>query len=657
MKPAKPTSDLRERLRARSYGELLEVGLFWLEISGAPPPAEALVEALAAAMLDPDRIASRIRALADKPKAVLAATLRSPSFSLASTAHAATGLKGYEFDTAAADLVKRGFLFAERRGAAVLYRPAEETAVPLAEAMSQDGRPLEAIFSRAGFVRAARGAAPPPGAAARASLAERVESAAARGGGLARDVVMRFGGLLTRTSFEKLDPGRSTWDRRRIREALEEGGLGTATRLSLEEYGVALRDEAIVAFHETLAEALAEAEPLDPSAFRIASAGVDGLADLAAIVSRVHASGARLTLASRLYKTSRRALGEEMVSKETAGAEEILDFLLQFARHAELVAPGPDQKLGPAPGAAAFEALPLREKLRRVVAFSLGERAAPEIDFHLRRLRKTLLACAAGMRPGVFVPAGALPALARNRYFAEMDRLQVKEQYQSLYQHAHAPRAADPLALTFGALLFVTRRLHPLGLFDLGFANGRVEAVRLTPLGAEVLSGEEPRRAEPAERALIVNPDFEIVVFPEAAEPELLYALARFGRRTKADRVSTYRLSRESVSQAAAGGLSGDEIVATLERNARSALPQNVAVTVRDWATPARIHATAGTFFIEADDPETLDTLLLRIPGLRALVTRRVSDRTAELDWPPRDPGLEAELRRRGIRIEAEPAS
>jgi len=650
---------LRERLRTRSYGELLEVALFWLDIAGAPPPHEAIVEPLVAAMVDPDRIASRIRALGEKPKTVLAATLRAPGRVLASTAHASTGLKGYEFDGAAADLVKRGFLFAERKGATVTYRPADEAATALAEALSQDGRALDSIFSRAGFRRAGGAHCPD------APLADRVEAAAAAGGDLVRDLVLRYGGLLTRASFEKLDAGSRgsvKWDRPRLRAALEGSGLGTATRLSLEEYGIALRDEALIAFHETLAEAILEAEPLDPSkeGLETAAAGVDALSDLGAIVSRVRASGAKLTLASRLYKTSRRALGDELLS--TGGAlgpadddAELLDFLVQFARHARLVAPGADQRLEPAPGAAAFEALPLREKLRRVIAFALSERAAPEVDFHLRRMRKTLLVCAAAMRPGAFVPAGALPAVARNRYFAEMDKLQVKEGFQNLYLHAHAPPPADPLALTYAALRFVTKRLHPLGIFDLGLRAGRVEAIRLTQLGADVLAGESKAPAPPpaSGRALIVNPDFEIVVFPEAATPDLLYALSRFAKRAKADRVSTYRMTRESVARAAAAGIGADDILEALERSARAEVPQNVAVTVRDWATTAsaRILATPhGGFLLEANDAETLDALL-RAPGLaEALAPRRVSPTTAEIQAPPATGPLADELRRRGVR-------
>jgi hypothetical protein len=649
-------TDLRSRLRARSYGELLETALFWLDVKGAPPPAEAIVDPLAEAMLDADRVASRLRSIGEKPKAVLAATLRTPGASFASTQHAATGLKGYEFDSAAAELVKLGFLFAERRGGAVVYRAADDAVAALAEALSQDGRSLDTVFSRAAFA-ASRGADP----AREGPLAPRVEAAAARAGDVVRDLVLRFGGLVTRATFEKLDSGGgperdgAEWDRTRLREALESAGVGTAARLSLEEYGIALRDEALVAFHETLAEAIAEAEPLDPAGLEIASAGVDGLADLFAIVSRVRASGARLTLASRLYKTSRRVLGAEMVSKEGAGpAEEMLDFLVQFARHARLVEEGPDQRLAPAAGAAAFEALPLREKLRRVVAFSLGERSEPALDFHLRRMRKTLVACAARLRPGDFVPAGVLPALARNRYFAEMDRLEVREQYQTLYQHLKAPPTADPLALVYGALRFVTRRLHPLGIFDLGLRAGRVEALRLTELGAEVLSGAEPRRGEgaaPVPGALIVNPDFEVVVFPDGATPEVLYALSRFSTRVKSDTVATYRLTRESVARAAAGGLSADEIVLALEEHARAAVPQNVAVTIRDWARAARLHVGSATPLLEASDAESLESLL-RIDGLAALVVRRVSDTTVELSAVPREEGLLRELARRGVRVD-----
>ncbi len=647
---APPDQTLRGRLAARSYAELLEASLFWLEAGVASPPPGAIVEPLARAMLDPDRISNRLRLLSAKAKTVLGAVLCASEGALQSTQWASTGLRGYEVESAAGELVRRAFLFAERRHGAVTYRVAADARPALAEALSQDGRPIDSVFSREGFFRHRGGGVLPQG-----RLADRIESARRSAGDIVPEVISRFGGLLTRSSHARLE-GASEFDRARLRAALEENGLGTALRLSLEEYGIALRGDTVVAFHETLEEALLEGTPAagggepPPS---IACAGVDGLNDLTALVGRLHASGARLTLASRLTKPSRRALLEEMTTRDEKGAGEFLEFLLRFARSADLVAPGKGQRLVPSSGASAFEALSLREKLRKLVAYALHERADSDVDFHMKALRPALLEIAAALPPAAFVPAALLNAAARNRTFARLDRQKARERYQELFQHGHAPRPSDPLALAYAAHRFVAGRLHPLGLVDLAYRGTRVEAVRLTALGAEVLTGAEPGDGGGPSRALIVNPDFEVVVFPEATSPELLYSLSRFARRTKADLVSTYRLTRESVAQAAASGMSAEEIVETLARHARAPLPESVAVALRDWSFGGRLLTTSGGApLLEAGDKGTLDTLLLRVPGLESLVVRKVSETAAELRPGPLPEAIAAELGRRGVRIE-----
>src|SRR5262249_6712554 len=186
------------------------------------------------------------------------------------------------------------------------------------------------------------------------------------------------------------------------------------------------------------------------------------------------------------------------------------------------------------------------------------------------------------------------------------------------------------------------------GLFDLGLRNGRLEAVRLTELGAQVLAGAPVPAPRPDAKALIVNPDFEIVVFPEASDPELLYALARFSRRVKGDRVSTVRLSRESVLQAAATGMSADDILETLASRSRTPIPQGVAYNVRDWAKGLRFVEVRTTCLLEAGDAETVERILA-LPGMDSLAARRVSERVIELSREPEDPALIEELRRLGV--------
>ncbi|HUY78908.1 MAG TPA: hypothetical protein VMV29_19200, partial [Ktedonobacterales bacterium] len=142
--------------------------------------------------------------------------------------------------------------------------------------------------------------------------------------------------------------------------------------------------------------------------------------------------------------------------------------------------------------------------------------------------------------------------------------------------------------------------LYELGIVALGYdresapgprENTNPDAFMLTELGAEVLHSELSAGKQPAERALIVQPNFQALLM-EPSMP-VLYWLARFASLDQVGRVSRFTLTREALARGLqlgerpTPGLSPatiDDVVAFLEAHTQKALPQNVVYTMRDWA-------------------------------------------------------------------------
>src|SRR5262249_13391879 len=142
--------------------------------------------------------------------------------------------------------------------------------------------------------------------------------------------------------------------------------------------------------------------------------------------------------------------------------------------------------------------------------------------------------------------------------------------------------------------------LYELGLIALGYDGDTVPSAdatvnptsfMLTELGAEVLHSDLSASQQPSPRALVVQPNFQVLLM----EPYIpaLYWLARFAALDQIGRVSRFTLTREALARGLLAGASIEEVVAFLERHCQKALPQNVIFTLRDWARQTRDGALA----------------------------------------------------------------
>jgi hypothetical protein len=179
--------------------------------------------------------------------------------------------------------------------------------------------------------------------------------------------------------------------------------------------------------------------------------------------------------------------------------------------------------------------------------------------------------------------------------------------------------------------------LRWLGLVDVGYdratKRGEAEpatAVRLTDLGRRILSAAEPEPL-PATGgvALVVQPNFEVLVLDALAHLDLVSRLDAFADSHSLDRAAVYKLTRASIVRGLAAGWSEERIVATLEAAAGTPLPQNVRHTIADWSREyERVHLYRDAAILEAPDAATLDRWLAD-PALAAGLPRRLTPTVA----------------------------
>jgi len=130
------------------------------------------------------------------------------------------------------------------------------------------------------------------------------------------------------------------------------------------------------------------------------------------------------------------------------------------------------------------------------------------------------------------------------------------------------------------AISKVLTHLLLLGLADSAYA-GTEFYFRLKP--AFFKDAEEAEKAKTAcERTLIVQPNFEVVAFPETSH-EVLFRLSKFSVLLRAEITKVFKITREKVLCAIEGGMQADEILRFLREHARNEVPQNVIFTLKSW--------------------------------------------------------------------------
>ena len=158
-----------------------------------------------------------------------------------------------------------------------------------------------------------------------------------------------------------------------------------------------------------------------------------------------------------------------------------------------------------------------------------------------------------------------------------------------------------------------------LGIVDGGFIEGKMISFSLTEFGKELLTSERKASKEPTiyldkscgvkpKKILFMTPNFEISVLSEEIDKIALFDLNRFADIQKADMVSLYRITSETIMKGIESGFSLDKIIYFLKKYSSNDIPQNVIYQLRDWASKyGKVRTFKGTFIVVNDVPLFLE--------------------------------------------------
>jgi hypothetical protein len=462
-----------------------------------------------------------------------------------------------------------------------------------------------------------------------------------------RRVAVERGGIMLRAAFDATFPPGAAIDRKELRRRLEDAGLGTVSNLSLADHGIELSGESVVLFEEVtelLLDAARRAREAEHD--RIDSARVDLLTDLQQFLRLVGGTPLRVTQGRSIYRAAQHRILDAFTFVEDAlmDRERMFGLVYDLVFGLELVEVTDDSRLRLTRRGESWETEDLTEKVRAVYSRFLEERLPDGRDFHVRRLRRAVAAALSAAPAGSFVLLDDVPFRVRNGYLATLEEQGVRDQYKNRFQYTYSPPRETPEDLRRGLVEYVLTRLYPLGVVDVALAGDAPVALRLTDLGRRLFLGEKLTQPEPEERPplppakpLVVNPDFEVLLFPEGDVNEIAHKLSRFASRTKSDEVAHYRIAKDGVERAVVNGMDVAEILDFLEGNSRAPLPQNVVYSIGEWARRISFAAQRDVVLLTTDDAGALDRVL-GTADVKRLLVERLSPTAAALrakisDW------------------------
>jgi|GEM_PF-2806202 len=193
------------------------------------------------------------------------------------------------------------------------------------------------------------------------------------------------------------------------------------------------------------------------------------------------------------------------------------------------------------------------------------------------------------------------------------------------------------------------RMLARYGFVAAYLQGGALMAVKLTePAAVAIGAAAAAPREEAEEQVLIVNPDFECIVFRHGPAWRVAATLSKFARRKKTDQTYHFKIKREHVEAAVLCGMSGDSMMDFLQGHSRAPVPQNVEYSVRDWASKVRVVRSFSAVILEAKDSQTLD-MVMEDPQVKPHIDRRLSPTLAALKDRITNKKLINHLRQNGI--------
>ena len=670
---------LQAALEHKQPKELRELLSFWDGGQGNADNDERLVSELRRRMSSEKTVRKRVKFLSKKLVDLLKFFLRGEGYR-ADLGHV-TGsqsfsyLSSFELKAAINALIKRGFLFhanvpSNGRAAgngngrngesrADTYLVPCELGDVLQAFIWDDDRTVEEIFSLKGQLarlvdrrdlasiveRFNEGAGEVESHAHAAELLARQEAVARRLEAVPEKyrpllelVVSTYGGIASRGVLQKAHKGLARWNRKELQDILEGQLLGTVRHVSLGEFGIHQFDEAVVVYAELLPPLRKLLAGGPPEVGMVRSLGVDLISDISSFLSFIEHNTIKLTLSGKVYRTAVRKLEDSFILAKTSGfsGEWLFQYLFDFCNSQSMIARGDDRSVVLTIKGRSWDRTPLETKLSRLLKFSCGNWTATEEPFHGEQLLNLFLDAIRRLRVGEWVDINAPGFDARAQYLANLDNFGVRDRFQSRFQFAQQAGMRDPQQLAMALTNWARERLFLFGMLDLGEEEGKPVSMRLTPLGAKAL-GIELREGEAESAPLIVNPDFEVILFPDESSYDLITDLDRFAERISSDSAYRYKLTATSIEKAVAEGLEPASILKTLSEHSRVDVPQNVIYSIGQWAGKVKFVRQTVVSLVRGRNKEVIDRIL-HDEKLRPHVVERLSP-TALLLSPdlPRD--------------------
>lgn len=457
------------------------------------------------------------------------------------------------------------------------------------------------------------------------------------------EAITQHGGLLLLSNARARPDREKEW-----RESLEASFLGTIGNLSFSEHWMSSQERFLVVYEETVKSYLCSAPFTIDSERVLRPQFVDFLRDVSALVNHASAWPIRTTQHGSLYRSVANRLLKQLCQEGNPfwDARALLDLKLEVCTQLRLLAGTPEQTIEVRPEAEKWLEQDLVHKTRSVLHCLLEQapqtwqlQYQPEIFSFVRRI---LLAAG----PGHWIPASALFHLALAMYLRKADEQPAGDERQDLI--AHSAVLANCCEIASAAIMHLCPRLFLLGLVDLAVEDKEPVAVRITPFGEELFAPRKARDRSASATNILVNPDFEVVLFPDDDAHGLIYLLDQFTDRLKCERTYHFRITRRSVGRAAACGMSADAMLGALTDHSQKSIPQNVSYSVRSWAETARRALLTTALILEVDDPEALK-LVKQLPGVKPLVDRELSPKVLILKELPRDRKIVEALEELGV--------
>lgn len=467
--------------------------------------------------------------------------------------------------------------------------------------------------------------------------------------------IFKYGGIVPKHSLETLGLSCDSESLKHYRAKLEQARVGTVGMLTLWKLGIELDDVCLIIYQEIVDKQLSAMQPSDLDGLSSSSVGVDFLSDLRLLVDMVSDNRFRLKLNGELH----RAAANRIVKKSFVQGspfhtkDDLFALRLDLAEKLNLVEPGEDGFLHVGFHAREWTSKPVATQLSELTALWAQLRSQSSAGLAISSCPEIAVSLVEGLNKSQWYSAETIARRTICRLLLQLDN--------PLRPSEHAtnapPDSATRISLTLKQLhkhvaQEVFAGMHAIGVLETAVKRRSLKAIRLSNLGARAL-GKATTTSAVSDKALIVNPDFEVIVLPEGSVDELLYQLGRFCERGKSDQTYHLKITKRSVERAIASEMCATDIVNLLKTHSRAPVPQNVIYSVETWAHGVHIAAMSEVHIIETADADVLD-MILELPDIKDVTVKRLAPTAAVLAERIADEKTILALRRLGVHLRDE---